>query len=207
MQWKMMSNNTQVARKCRAKATAISGFKFANVWTRGEQSVVVLRSATDPGKVFALETVKFLAGVGVVSASLELAAALRSADLILLQGPNGRAVLPPMVVRAYVVEEDIADEHIAGDPFAPTPPSVLLDFDSFVLGFDPTHPSEVEYFASMHALQVAHAIQGGDLDRMYTEDETVAAYWNATSQAPVLWEMIDSAYNCTPGAEGQTVEV
>lgn len=113
----------------------------------------------------------------------------------------------PRTVRAFTLQEStILQEHTV-DGFLPYPPAVILEFEFFALAFSPEQPEEVEFYTTLHALQVAYSIDGGTFDGLYLEDEESAAYWRELEQAPELADMIESAVNCTPGKEGQTVEV
>ena len=120
---------------------------------------------------------------------------------------NPQSEMAPRVVRAYELQESEDTRAHIDDALLPLPPFVILEFDRFVLAFTPELPDEVEYFTSLHALQVAHSIDGGTFDSMYNEDEECADYWREVEQSAEIWEMIEGAVNCTPGQEGQTIEV
>lgn len=83
------------------------------------------------------------------------------------------------------------------------PPHTIVVCASFVLGLDDL--TEVAFFATLHALQVALAIDGGTFDALYEEDDEALSCW--TDSPEELAEALDRAVNCTPGYEGQSIAV
>lgn len=108
------------------------------------------------------------------------------------------------ITTAYVLQDDQAEGFLAADPLAAELPDIILVFDTYVVAL--CADGEAEWYASLHCLQIAHSLEGGDLDQLYHEDEDCLREWQETDTAEIA-DMIDGAFNCTPGFEGQTVRL
>lgn len=109
------------------------------------------------------------------------------------------------LIRVYVLKNP---EEETGEPFAAPPPAIILKLQRGVLAFSPDEdPNEVAFFETVHALQVAHGIDGGRFDELFEESDEGLEYWRADDQTAELLELAELAINCTPGYEGQTISL